>query len=82
MSKIEWTSWGEEAFARAAREDRPILLSISAVWCHWCHVMDDTTYSDPTIIEAEVNPLIVQAQGEGVVAVDALVLRGEQQTNR
>ena len=51
MSKIEWMSWGEEAFARAAREDRPILLSISAVWCHWCHVMDDTTYTDPDVID-------------------------------
>ena len=38
-------------FARAAAEDRPILLSISAVWCHWCHVMDETTYSDPGVIE-------------------------------
>lgn len=43
-------TWGDEAFARAAREDRPILLSISAVWCHWCHVMDDTTYTDETVI--------------------------------
>jgi uncharacterized protein YyaL (SSP411 family) len=44
-------TWGEEAFARAKREDRPILLSISAVWCHWCHVMDDTTYTDPIVID-------------------------------
>ena len=44
--------WGEEAFARATREDKPILLSISAVWCHWCHVMDDTTYADERVIEA------------------------------
>ena len=51
MSKVEWMSWGEEAFARAAREDRPILLSISAVWCHWCHVMDDTTYTDEAVID-------------------------------
>ena len=50
MNGIEWMNWGEEAFARAAREDRPILLSISAVWCHWCHVMDDTTYTDEAVI--------------------------------
>lgn len=50
MSKINWMSWGPEAFARAKREDRPILLSISAVWCHWCHVMDDTTYSNADVI--------------------------------
>ena len=38
--------WGDDAFARAAAEEKPILLSISAVWCHWCHVMDETSYSD------------------------------------
>jgi uncharacterized protein YyaL (SSP411 family) len=49
---IAWMPWGEEAFARAAREDKPILLSISAVWCHWCHVMDDSTYANPEVIRA------------------------------
>ena len=43
--------WGPEAFARATAEDKPILLSISAVWCHWCHVMDETSYSDAAVIE-------------------------------
>ncbi len=43
--------WGADAFARAAAEDKPILLSISAVWCHWCHVMDETSYSDAAVIE-------------------------------
>ena len=45
-------AWDEAAFARAAAEDKPILLSISAVWCHWCHVMDETSYSDPDVIAA------------------------------
>lgn len=49
---IDWNAWGEAAFARAQREDKPVLLSISAVWCHWCHVMDDTSYSDPAVIAA------------------------------
>jgi uncharacterized protein YyaL (SSP411 family) len=48
--EIRWQEWGEEAFARAAREDKPILLGISAVWCHWCHVMDETSYSDDAVI--------------------------------
>ncbi len=43
--------WGDAAFAKARAQDRPILLAISAVWCHWCHVMDETTYSDPGVIE-------------------------------
>jgi uncharacterized protein YyaL (SSP411 family) len=49
---IGWMPWGEAAFARAAAEDKPILLSISAVWCHWCHVMDETSYSDSGVIDA------------------------------
>ncbi len=47
---IQWREWGEGAFAQAKIEDKPILLSISAVWCHWCHVMDETSYSDDSII--------------------------------
>lgn len=50
-SEIPWEEWGEAAFERARREDRPVLLSISGTWCHWCHVMDETTYSDPRIID-------------------------------
>src|SRR5581483_150392 len=49
--EIGWQPWGEEAFERARREDKPLLLGISAVWCHWCHVMDETTYSDPAVIQ-------------------------------
>lgn len=50
-SEIAWMPWNADAFARAAEEEKPILLSISAVWCHWCHVMDETSYSDPGVIE-------------------------------
>jgi uncharacterized protein len=46
---IEWFPWGEEAFALARRTNRPILLDIGASWCHWCHVMDEGTYSDPEV---------------------------------
>lgn len=38
--------WGEEAFAKAEREDKPVLLDIGAVWCHWCHVMDRESYEN------------------------------------
>uniref|UniRef100_E6QHU1 Spermatogenesis-associated protein 20-like TRX domain-containing protein n=1 Tax=mine drainage metagenome TaxID=410659 RepID=E6QHU1_9ZZZZ len=41
-----WHPWGEEAFARARAEDKPILLDIGAVWCHWCHVMDRESYEN------------------------------------
>jgi uncharacterized protein len=51
-TEIDWMPWGAGAFDRAKSEDKPILLSISAVWCHWCHVMDETSYSDAGVIEA------------------------------
>jgi uncharacterized protein len=44
---VHWHAWGEEAFARAQAEDKPILLDIGAVWCHWCHVMDRESYENP-----------------------------------
>src|SRR5690348_10076986 len=50
-SEINWRPWSKEAFDEATRTGKPILLSISAVWCHWCHVMDETTYSHPSVIE-------------------------------
>jgi uncharacterized protein YyaL (SSP411 family) len=44
---IQWHEWGEGAFEKAKRENKPILLDIGAVWCHWCHVMDRESYEDP-----------------------------------
>ena len=41
---VQWQEWGEEAFRKAKDEDKPILLDIGAVWCHWCHVMDRESY--------------------------------------
>jgi uncharacterized protein YyaL (SSP411 family) len=46
---IQWHEWGKEAFAAAASENKPMLLDIGAVWCHWCHVMDRESYDDPEI---------------------------------
>jgi len=46
---IRWYEWGEAAFAAAKRENKPMLLDIGAVWCHWCHVMDRESYDDPEI---------------------------------
>lgn len=48
---IPWMEWSDDAFERARRDDLPVLLSISGTWCHWCHVMDETTYSDERVIE-------------------------------
>ncbi|AEA12523.1 hypothetical protein TUZN_1042 [Thermoproteus uzoniensis 768-20] len=50
-SKIRWWGWCREAFEIARREDKPVLVDVGAVWCHWCHVMDATTYSDDAVAE-------------------------------
>jgi uncharacterized protein YyaL (SSP411 family) len=46
---IHWHEWGEEAFAAARSQNKPILLDIGAVWCHWCHVMDRESYDNPEV---------------------------------
>ena len=46
---VNWHEWGQAAFEQAAREDKPVLLDIGAVWCHWCHVMDRESYEDPAL---------------------------------
>ena len=50
-AEIDWQPWSAEAFERARSADKPVLLAISAVWCHWCHVMDETTYSSQPVID-------------------------------
>lgn len=46
---IDWHEWGDAAFERAKAEDKPILLDIGAVWCHWCHVIDRESYENAGI---------------------------------
>lgn len=46
---IAWHSWSDEVFAQAAREHKFVLLDLEAVWCHWCHVMDQQTYCNPAV---------------------------------
>ncbi len=50
-AKIKWLNWADEAFERAKKENKPVLLDIGAVWCHWCHRLDQDTYSVPEIAE-------------------------------
>ena len=47
---IDWQPWSDEVFERAQEENRFVLLDLGAVWCHWCHVMEDVTYRDPEVI--------------------------------
>ncbi len=55
---VRWHPWGEAAFARAQAEDKPVLLDIGAVWCHWCHVMDRESYENPELARL-INELFV-----------------------
>jgi len=47
---IAWQPWSDAAFAQAKREHKFVIMDLEAVWCHWCHVMDETTYKDPKVI--------------------------------
>jgi hypothetical protein len=55
---IDWNEWGDEAFAKARAESKPVLLDIGAVWCHWCHVIDRESYENPEIA-AMINKLYI-----------------------
>ncbi len=55
---VAWMEWGPDAFAKASAEDKPILLDIGAVWCHWCHVIDRESYEDPALAET-INRLFI-----------------------
>lgn len=48
---IQWHEWGPEPFEKAKQQNKPVLLDIGAVWCHWCHVMDRESYEDPEVAE-------------------------------
>lgn len=48
---IKWEKWSDEVFERAKKENKCVILDLEAVWCHWCHVMEEITYSEPEVID-------------------------------
>ncbi len=44
---VDWYPWGEEAFEKARREDKPMFLSVGYSTCHWCHVMERESFENP-----------------------------------
>ncbi len=50
-SLIKWQPWSEDIFEQAKRENKLVILDLEAVWCHWCHVMDEKTYHDPSVVK-------------------------------
>jgi uncharacterized protein len=63
----KWSDWSDNLFARAAAEKRFVILDLEAVWCHWCHVMEKTTYADPEV--------------QGLLASNYLPIRVDQDAN-
>jgi len=51
-SAIRWQAWSPDTLALARSLNRPVMIDIGAVWCHWCHVMDEMTYADPAVAAA------------------------------
>jgi hypothetical protein len=47
---LHWQPWSDAAFREARAQNKFVLLDLEAVWCHWCHVMDDVTYRDPVVV--------------------------------
>src|SRR5688500_15638390 len=54
MTEIDWRPWSDEAVAEAQAQNRPVFVAIHAVWCHWCHTMDEQTYANEAIAQ-EIN---------------------------
>ena len=49
---VDWFAWGDEAFARARAEEKPIFLSIGYSTCHWCHVMEHESFENGAVADA------------------------------
>jgi len=76
---VDWYPWGEEAFARAAAEDKPLFLSVGYSACHWCHVMAHESFEDP-VVAARLNEgfVCVKVDREERPDVDAVYMEAVQ----
>jgi uncharacterized protein len=74
---IQWRTWSKAVMEEARKKNRLIVLSLSAVWCHWCHVMDETTYSDDAVISyINENFIPVRVDADMRPDIDALYNQG------
>ena len=76
---VDWYPWGEEAFAKARTEDKPVLVSIGYAACHWCHVMEHESFEDEAIAAIQ-NDLVVsiKVDREERPDVDAIYMQAVQ----
>ena len=76
---VDWYAWGEEAFARARAEDKPILLSVGYAACHWCHVMEHESFEDPATAEVMNEHFVsIKVDREERPDVDAIYMEAVQ----
>ncbi|HEV2979989.1 MAG TPA: thioredoxin domain-containing protein [Solirubrobacteraceae bacterium] len=76
---VAWLPWGEEALARAAREDRPLLVSIGYSSCHWCHVMERESFENPDTAALMNDSFVcVKVDREERPDIDALYMEAVQ----
>ncbi len=76
---VHWMPWSEEAFRRARKEDKPLLVSIGYSTCHWCHVMERESYEDPETARIMNEKFInVKVDREEHPHVDSLYMKAVQ----
>jgi len=76
---VDWYPWGEEAFARARSEDRPIFLSIGYSTCHWCHVMEHESFETQPVADALNRDFVsIKVDREERPDVDDIYMRAVQ----
>ena len=78
---VDWYPWGKEAFEKARREQKPIFLSVGYSTCHWCHVMERESFSDPAIAEMMNRHFVcIKVDREERPDVDRIYMRFVQAT--
>ncbi len=80
---LDWYPWGEEALARARREDKPIFLSIGYSSCHWCHVMEEEVFSKDDVAEfMNANFICIKVDREERPDLDSVYMEAVQAMTR
>lgn len=76
---VDWYPWGEEAFALAKQQDKPIFLSIGYATCHWCHVMEHESFQDPALAQLMNETFVnVKVDREELPEVDSVYMEFAQ----
>ena len=67
--KVDWRDWNAESFSLARQQNKPVLLDIGAVWCHWCHVMDHGIPGDPVNTGTYCDPRVAEIINQNFIAI-------------